>query len=114
RTRASNPKYPPPEKDDGSCKLLLSIDSRRQQRLSSAALNEFENEFENVNDARAGAREDDDEETWREFRRLFFEAFGGTPNSAHEEEVEGYVRDGMELKAVVEAVRIAALNNAQG
>src|SRR5690606_17379600 len=62
-------------------------------------------------DDNARARE---EEQWSEFRQVFAEAYGGLPNSAHYEEVDGFLADGMSLDAVVEAVRRAALNKAKG
>src|SRR5690606_21921087 len=60
-------------------------------------------------DDNARARE---EEQWSEFRQVFAEAYGGLPNSAHYEEVDGFLADGMSLDAVVEAVRRAALHKA--
>lgn len=65
---------------------------------------------------RAGAREDDDDDAQdrKDFEQWFAQAFGGTPNKAHYDEVDGFVADGMALKAIVEAVRLAALNKAQG
>src|SRR5690606_8205395 len=65
-------------------------------------------------------KEDDDDnartregEQWSEFRQVFAEAFGGLPNSAHYEEIDSFLADGMSLDAVVEAVRRAALNKAK-
>jgi len=63
--------------------------------------------------------EDDDAraregELWSSFRQHFTQAFGGLPNKTHFDEVDGFVTDGMELAAVVEAVRLAALNKARG
>ena len=62
-------------------------------------------------DDNARARE---EEQWSEFRQVFVEAYGGLPNSAHYEEVDSFLADGMSLDAVIEAVRRAALNKAKG
>jgi len=62
-------------------------------------------------DDNARAREG---EQWSEFRRVFVEAYGGLPNSAHYEEIDGFLADGMSLDAVIEAVRRAALNKAKG
>src|SRR5690606_12128763 len=62
-------------------------------------------------DDNARARE---EEQWAEFRQVFAEAYGGLPNSAHYEEIDGFLADGMSLDAVIEAVRRAALNKAKG
>jgi len=62
-------------------------------------------------DDNARARE---EEQWSEFRQVFVEAYGGLPNSAHYEEVDGFLAEGMSLDAVIEAVRRAALNKAKG
>lgn len=63
--------------------------------------------------------EDDDAraregELWSSFQQHFAQAFGGLPNKTHFDEVDGFVTDGMELAAVVEAVRLAALNKARG
>lgn len=62
-------------------------------------------------DNNARAREG---EQWSEFRQVFAEAYGGLPNSAHYEEIDGFLADGMSLDAVIEAVRRAALNKAKG
>lgn len=62
-------------------------------------------------DDNARARE---EEQWSEFRQVFVEAYGGLPNSAHYEEIDGFLAEGMSLDAVIEAVRRAALNKAKG
>lgn len=62
-------------------------------------------------------RDEDDARTrenglWSEFQRLFVEAFGGLPNNVHYEEVDQYLREGMKLDVIVEAIRRAALNKA--
>src|SRR5690606_31920287 len=62
-------------------------------------------------DDNARARE---EERWSEFRQVFVEAYGGLPNSAHYEEIDGFLADGRSLDAVIEAGRRAALNKAKG
>lgn len=57
--------------------------------------------------------DDDGSKSWEEFAYWFNQAFGGVPNKAHYDEVEGFLREGMSLDAVVESVRLAAVNKAR-
>lgn len=57
--------------------------------------------------------DDEDTENWQEFAYWFNQAFGGVPNKAHYDEVDGFLQEGMSLDAVVESVRLAAVNKAR-
>jgi len=86
-----------------------SDDVRANTERSSPSPNPNPNIDDDDNNARAR-----EEEQWSEFRQVFVEAYGGLPNSAHYEEIDGFLAEGMSLDAVIEAVRRAALNKAKG
>ena len=114
RKRAQHSKYPAPPSDDRH--VTVTCPSRDGHATDTCCSRNEKRESRNekretTDETRARAREG---ELWSSFRQHFTQAFGGLPNKTHFDEVDGFITDGMELAAVVEAVRLAALNKARG